>query len=201
MKAYVISATPSPIYVVSVAAGNCYGKHDYSEKRVKNCVKAGHTSVLEHVSVTFRIEGVSRACMAQITRHRMASFCIESQRYCKYDEDFFNGEWYVMPSSFEDKAASMVEFEHAVTTCAEEYTRAVDAGVKPEDARYLLPEATKTNIVMTMNMREIFHFFDMRRDKAAQWEIRQLAEAMAKAMKVEDWQMGFFADLWEECRK
>lgn len=199
MKADVISATPSPIYVVSVAAGNCYGKHDYSEKRVKNCVKAGHTSVLEHVSVTFRIEGVSRACMAQITRHRMASFCIESQRYCKYDKEFFEGEWYVMPPALDD--CFIGYFDSHMNRCAEEYLAAVKNGIRPEDARYLLPEATKTNIVMTMNMREIFHFFDMRRDKAAQWEIRQLAEAMAEAMKAEDWQLGFFADLWEECRK
>ena len=201
MQVSIMGATPAPAAVISLAAGNCYGKHDVSEKRIRNCVKAGHTSILEHASVTFSIEGVSRACMAQLTRHRMASFCIESQRYCRYDEEFFNGcEWYVMPPAFDTFVIdSAMFFDVKMREYASAYLNAVSSGMKPEDARYLLPEATKTNIVMTMNLREVFHFWDLRRDKAAQWEIRNLAEAMADAME-EDAQLAFFVDLWENKR-
>lgn len=198
MYVSIMGATPAPAAVISLAAGNCYGKHDVSEKRIRNCVKMGHTSILEHASVTFSIEGVSRACMAQLTRHRMASFCIESQRYCKYDADFFEDDWYVIPPAFERDYPR--EFADHMYQCAGNYMGAVAAGMKPEDARYLLPEATKTNVVMTMNLREVFHFWDLRRDKAAQWEIRNLAEAMADAME-QDAQLAFFVGLWEECRK
>ena len=185
MNVTIMGATPAPIAVISLAAGNCYGKHDVSEKRIRNCVKAGHTSILEHASVTFSIEGVSRACMAQLTRHRMASFCIESQRYCKYDRDFFYGSWYVTPPAFKEDESLRTRFIIAMRESGVAYRKAIKDGVKPEDARYLLPEATKTNIVMTMNLREIFHFFDLRLDKAAQWEIRDLAALMREAVENE----------------
>lgn len=84
-KIEIISATECPVDVISLAAGICYGKADVSEKRVRHCFKSGHLSVFEHASITFKVEGISRACMAQLTRHRLVSFCVESQRYNKYD--------------------------------------------------------------------------------------------------------------------
>ena len=181
MKVEVISATPYPLDVISMAAGVCYGKPYVSHNRARHCFKAGHLSVFEHASITFKIEGISRSCMAQLTRHRHISPCVESQRYCRYD--FEQPDWYIMPEAFE--ASDFVGdftlkswYQTEMEKDAKAYLKALESGVKPEDARYLLPEATKTNMVVTMNCREFFHILDMRWDKAAQWEIRNLAEAM-----------------------
>lgn len=181
MKVTIISATEKPVEVISLAAGICYGKDDVSEKRIAHCFNNGHMSVFEHAHVTFRIEGISRACMAQLTRHRMVSFCVESQRYNKYD--LSGDEWYVTPSVFEDNE-HYPEYMAALGGC---YMECLEGGVKAEDARYLLPEATKTNLIMTCNLRELFHIFDMRLAKAAQWEIRNLATLMlAKVCAIND---------------
>lgn len=178
MKVEVLSATENPVEVISMAAGTCYGKCNASKKRVETCYHSGHMSVFEHAVVTFRIEGISRACMAQLTRHRLVSFCVESQRYNRYD--LSGDEWYVMPGAFDD-AESYSKLMSELGRC---YMALIEeAGLKPEDARYLLPEATKTNLVMTCNVRELFHILDMRLDKAAQWEIRNLAKAMYEACK------------------
>lgn len=196
MNVTVISATENPVDVIGIAAGTCYGKPDASEKRVRHCFKSGHMSVFEHASITFKVEGISRACMAQLTRHRLVSFCVESQRYNRYDLD--GHDWYVMPPAFPDDAEHVVYFPGAMYDAACEYQAALNAGMKPEDARYLLPEATKTNLVMTANVRNLFHIFDMRLDKAAQWEIREVVAAMmSAASEVNDqWDvlMGLYAD-------
>ena len=189
MRVEIISATPCPVDVISLAAGVCYGKRDVSEKRVSNCYKAGHMSVFEHASVTVKVEGVSRACMAQLTRHRLCSFCVESQRYNRYD--LSGDDWCVIPPAFNESEDSRDNFNLVAGACAYEYMAALDMGIKPEDARYLLPEATKTNLVMTCNVRELFHIFAMRCDKAAQWEIRELAETMRDQV----------ADISEQWRK
>ncbi|MBR5260201.1 MAG: FAD-dependent thymidylate synthase [Eggerthellaceae bacterium] len=181
MKVSVISATENPVEVISRAAGTCYGKDNASRKRMEACYNSGHLSVFEHATVSFRIEGISRACMAQLTRHRHVSFCVESQRYNRYD---LNGvDWYVAPPSFMKCTAGLKFFDHYMKEAADAYIEALADGEKPEDARYLLPEATKTNLVMTCNVRELFHILDMRMDKAAQWEIRGLAKAMHEACK------------------
>lgn len=176
MQVEVITATENPMDVISIAAGTCYGKSNVSHKRVETCHFSGHMSVFEHASITFKVEGISRACMAQLTRHRLASFCVESQRYCKYD--LSGDDWYVVPPKFESDHP--IEFAEHMGRCAGAYKGAMMAGMKPEDARYLLPEATKTNLVVTMNVRNLFHLFDMRLDRAAQWEIRELVAEMKK---------------------
>lgn len=172
MRVEIISATEKPVEVISLAAGICYGKDNVSEKRIAHCFNNGHMSVFEHAHVTFRIEGISRACMAQLTRHRVASFCVSSQRYIKYD--LSGDEWYATPSVFEDNE-HYPEYMAALGGC---YMDCLESGMKPEDARYLLPEATKTNLIMTCNLRELFHILDMRLSKSAQWEIRNLATLM-----------------------
>lgn len=176
MKVEIISATEKPVDVISIAAGTCYGKSDVSEKRVRHCLKSGHMSVFEHAFATFKVEGISRACMAQLTRHRLASFCVESQRYCKYDLGGY--DWYVVPPELKEQDDLHSTFFFSMKDCAKAYADALEDGFKPEDARYLLPEATKTNLVMSCNLRELFHIFDMRLDSAAQWEVRRLAAAM-----------------------
>lgn len=166
-----------PLYVISRAAGTSYGKGDFKESRVWNCLQKEHMSVFEHAHVSFRIDGISRACTHQLVRHRMASFVQESQRYCQID---VADEWYVKPKSL--KGVSAVAFYGVMDCCAEAYIKALNDGIKPEDARFMLPEATKTMIVMTMNWRELLHFLDLRLDKHAQWEIRELAANMVEAL-------------------
>ncbi|MBQ9784272.1 MAG: FAD-dependent thymidylate synthase [Clostridia bacterium] len=180
MNVTVMSATERPIETISLAAGTCYGKTDVSAKRVANCYRAGHMSVFEHAYVQFRIEGVSRACMAQLTRHRLTSFAVESQRYNRYDFTD-SDDWCVIPPSIEANPEARRLFVGGARKDALDYTALLAMGVKPEDARYKLPEATKTNLVMTCNVRELFHIFDMRLATSAQWEIRGLAEAMRDA--------------------
>ena len=178
MQVTILSKTDNPLQLVSRAAGTCYGKSNYSAKRVKTCLQAGHLSVFEHASVTFEIDGISRACSHQLVRHRVASYSQQSQRYCKIDVS--SDDWYVMSKSFDNLTDADNEhfYRQRMKYYARFYQDALDAGIKPEDARYLLPEATKTKIVVTMNVRELFHFFDVRNSNRAQWEIHDLAKAM-----------------------
>lgn len=161
---------------VSTARG---GSDDDKVKRARRCFKRGHMSVFEHVSVTWRIEGISRACSHQLVRHRLASFCQLSQRYVKVGTDSM--DWYVIPPSIREDDMKCVEYEVAMYQCAKHYNSLLKKGVKPEDARYVLPEATKTDIIVTMNLREFMSFYKARSDKAAQWEIRELAEDMMRS--------------------
>ena len=178
MKVSVIRATTSPMHAISEEAGMCYGKTDYNPKRVERCLRNGHTSVVEHVSSSFRIEGISRSCLAQLTRHRMASFSVMSQRYCEIEGD----DWYVIPPSVIE-AGEEVGFCAEVEKAAKAYHRLLAKGVKKEDARFLLPEATKTSLIMTINVRSLMNFLNLRLGKSAQWEIRELANAMVQALK------------------
>ena len=195
MQVTAIRTTESPMHLVSEAAGMCYGKGDYNPKRVRRCIANGHTSVAEHVSATFRIEGISRSCLAQLTRHRMASFSVMSQRYCTIEGDY----WCVMPQSFTDKGEEVM-FEAAMDRAKRDYLHAIEKGIKPEDARFLLPEATKTNLVMTINARSLMNFLSIRLDKSAQWEIRELANAMVQALKDEGGEWCELMELIEEVR-
>lgn len=177
MNVSVLSCTENPLDIVSISAGTCYGKPTISHKRVETCVFADHLSVIEHATITFKIDGISRACLAQLTRHRLASFCVESQRYNRYNLD--GDDWYVTPPSILESSFSDWYCDE-MRDSAEAYAEAITIGIKPEDARYLLPEATKTNLVVTMNARNLFHLFDMRLDRSAQWEIRELVAEMKK---------------------
>lgn len=192
MKVEITATTTNPAKAVSVAAGVCYGKRDYSEKRIRTCLNAGHMSVFEHASVQFLIEGISRSCSHQLVRHRLNSYCQESQRYCKYD---LNGDdWYVTPPEFKENAPDW--YRRKMRSAAKRYMMAIREGARPEDARFLLPEACCTTIVVTMNVRNLFHFWDMRLDGHAQWEIRELAKAMLDAVKAND-ELRVFAELYE----
>ena len=122
-------------------------------------MSAGHTSTLEHASYTFAVDGVSRALTHQLVRHRIASFNQQSQRYVK----FTDGLATVKPES---------------VAANEETNALLAAGVPAEDARYLLPNAAETKIVITMNVRELLHFFSLRCCNRAQWEIREMAHRM-----------------------
>lgn len=177
----IAKTTDSPLSFVGSVAGASYGKDDPSRKRAVRCFELGHMSVFEHVSATWRIEGISRACSHQLVRHRLASYCQQSQRYVKVGTD---SDWYVTPQSIRENDLMCVEYEVAMHQCAGHFNSLLKKGVKPEDARFALPEATKTAIVSTMNLREFASFYAARTDKAAQWEIRELAEEMLGELRL-----------------
>lgn len=195
----IVSATQNPMETISIAAGTCHGKRDARPGRVENCYRVGHDSVLEHASVTFTVEGISRACANQLVRHRLASYCQESQRYCKVDVG--SDDWYVMPpvyAEMDTHDGRRIGFENQMQGAAAEYEYSLANGVRPEDARYMLPEATKTTITVTMNVRSLFHLFDLRLDKAAQWEIRQMAGEVREAVSGINLEWKAIINLWEE---
>lgn len=153
---------------------------DNAKKRIQRVVGYGHYSTIEHASFTFSIEGISRACSHQLVRHRIASFTQQSQRYVRMDEVPF----VIPPSITKNKAAEEI-FNQNIKNIAESYKKLLDLGIAAEDARFILPNATKTNIVMTMNARELLHFFNLRCCNRAQWEIRDMAwEVLYQVLKV-----------------
>lgn len=180
---------------LSIAAGRCYGFSNVSEKRLRHCYESGHTGVLEHASISFLVEGISRACSHQLVRHRMASYLQESQRYCKYDLEGDN--WYVIPPAFDRNMYLMALYNDRMHEEAKAYRDAIRYGAKAEDARYLLPEAMKTTVTVAVNIRSLFHFFDLRLGQHAQWEIRELAVKMFDIFKKEE---PFLAELYKSNR-
>ena len=189
--------TPEPEEVVAMAAKLCYSASGVDELKqkieakdqaafVEKLAAIGHLSPIEHVSFSFGIEGISRACSHQLVRHRVASYSQQSQRYVK--EEQFD---YVVPPSIKEDSALVKEFEKCMAEAQENYTRVLkrleELGYKGEtgqqDARYLLPNAAETKIVVTMNARELLHFFRVRTCNRAQWEIREMAERMLALVK------------------
>lgn len=172
-------STLEPLALVGTVAGVSHGRADASRRRALSCWRMGHTSVLEHVSATWHVDGISRACSHQLVRHRLASYCQLSQRYNRTDVS--SDDWYVTPPSMEGDAG----YRDAMRRAGDAYAAALAAGAHPEDARYLLPEATRTAVSVTMNLREFASFYGLRANRAAQWEIRGLADAMANALAVQ----------------
>ncbi|HSQ78509.1 MAG TPA: FAD-dependent thymidylate synthase [Nitrospirota bacterium] len=189
--------TPEPEEVVAMAAKLCYspsGVEELKEKIeakdqaafVEKLAAIGHLSPIEHVSFSLGIEGISRACSHQLVRHRVASYSQQSQRYVKAEQ--FD---YVIPPSIKQDPALVREFEKFMAEAQENYTKVLkrleELGYKGEagqqDARYLLPNAAETKIVVTMNARELLHFFRVRCCNRAQWEIREMAERMLALVK------------------
>jgi len=130
----------------------------------------GHWSPFEFADATFYIEGVSRSCLAQITRHRLGSFMVRSMRYVKQHPDEV-----VVPDSVKEAGYSD-EYREQVKSNYESYQEMIDAGVPKEDARFILPIGSKTSLYFKTNFREFRHIIDIRDTEEAQWEIRELAE-------------------------
>lgn len=203
MNIKLISHTENPEKVVAAAAKLCYSKSDIStlmdgltDEKVASFLEKlsnlGHASPLEHASFTFGIEGVSRSFLAQISRHRIASFSVQSQRYVDMD----NAD-HVVPKEIYDAGYSAVRlYEESVKNSFNNYNelkeeltkKYIIEGMKEspakkkaqEDARYLLPEACCTRMIVTMNARELNHFFNLRCCNRASREIREVAEEMLK---------------------
>ena len=176
MNVYLIESTPFPEMLCGAAAAVCTNSKN-GESALRHAMDSGHTSVLEHAVFTFKVEGLSRAALAQLTRHRLASFDVQSQRYVKLDDPEL-----VIPDSI--KASSFAaEAESTMRYVMNLYQRMVEAGIPCEDARYVTPQAVPTTLIMTMNARELLHFFSLRTCNRAQWEIRQLADEMLRLCK------------------
>lgn len=185
MDVRLLSHTPDPERAIAAAARLCYAPVGAAElmetmsdeavrKVLRTIITSGHTSALEHASLTFAIDGVSRALTHQLVRHRLASYNQQSQRYVSYDED----PTFVVPPAVAADPEAFKRFKAATAAAFSAYRALLDMGVAPEDARYLLPNAMETKIVVTMNVRELLHFLDLRCCKRAQWEIRDLAMRM-----------------------
>lgn len=150
-----------------------------AKRIIRRVTGYGHASVIEHASFTFSIEGISRAMTHQLVRHRIASYTQQSQRYVAYDAL----EKYVTPPNISANAEAKRIFEETLEKISETYQRLLKLGIQKEDARFILPNAAKTNIIVTMNARELRHFFNLRCCMRAQWEIREVAIEMLKQAK------------------
>ena len=152
---------------------------EIAKRIIRRVTGYGHASVIEHASFTFSIEGVSRAMTHQLVRHRIASFTQQSQRYVTYD----TLEKYVTPPSITNNEEAKKIFDETLGKISEAYQNLLKLGIKKEDARFILPNAAKTNIIVTMNARELRHFFNLRCCTRSQWEIREAAREMLKQAK------------------
>lgn len=210
MKVTLITHTPIPEKIVASSAKLCYSSatidtlmdgltEEKSAEFVDMLSEIGHESPIEHATFTFGVEGVSRSLLAQLTRHRMASYSVQSQRYVR--EKMFD---YVLPPEIEAIPEAAEEYRKAMEEDQAHYDRLtailkdkhlkemLDSGMDEkqanraaekkaiEDARFVLPNACATKLIMTMNARSLMNFFHHRCCNRAQWEIRELAEEMFK---------------------
>lgn len=213
MKVKLLSHTPQPEKVISMAAKLCYSSvgvegieenltEESVDKFLNMLINIGHESPLEHVSFTFAVEGISRACSHQIVRHRIASYSQQSQRYVKLDQ--FE---YIIPQEINEIEEARELFIDSMKKDQEVYDKLVDILFEKhynnlikygknekeakgqaekkaiEDARYVFPNACETKMVLTMNTRSLYNFLDHRCCERAQWEIRELAIEMLRQLK------------------
>lgn len=210
MKVELLSHTPEPERLAATAAKLCYSSSDIGtlkdgltedkiESFIDMLVSIGHESVMEHVSFTFGIEGISRACSHQLVRHRIASYSQKSQRYVSE-----NGFEFITPPAIEELPEAKAQFDSIIAEIGRSYERLAElltdmhtarfteqgldekaarsraSKLANEDARFILPNACETKIVVTMNVRSLFNFFRHRCCNRAQWEIRAVANEMLR---------------------
>ncbi len=174
------------------AGRTCYkSEHNISdgsaEKFIANIIKRGHESVIEHEKITVRFI-CDRGVTHEIVRHRMASYSQESTRYCNYANDKFGNELTFIKPCFWDEStdegkAKMMLWEKSMQNIENEYNELIEMGAKPEEARSILPNSLKTEIVVTMNLRSWRHFFRLRTSPAAHPQIREIAESLLEELK------------------
>ncbi len=153
---------------------------DSSRTFIRNIIKRGHESVIEHENISVRVicdRGVSH----EIVRHRLASYSQESTRYCNYTKDKFSNQLtFIKPNFFQEDSATFKIWEKSMEQIEREYFLLIENGAKPEEARTILPNSLKTEIVMTMNLRNWRHFFKLRCDNSAHPQIREIAKPILK---------------------
>lgn len=201
LRVELLQYTENPEQVVAMAAKLCYSQAGIGELQngvatrdqstfIRKIIEMGHLSTIEHVNFTFGVEGVSRSLLAQITRHRIASFSVKSQRYVSeasnHGKEVFN---YIVPPRIAALGNSEVlEFKRQMEQMQQWYDYWIEKLVvhgdsAKEDARFMLPNAAETKLAVTMNARELFHFFSVRCCNRAQWEIRALATEMLRLVR------------------
>lgn len=199
-----LASTPDALSLIYAAFRQCYHKgfvadmwpkllegeisREAQAEFIQNVLESGHDSPIEHASMTFAIEGISRACSHQIVRHRIASYSQQSQRYVTENDDME----YVMPPAIAKIPEARERFENFMAEVQSTYDDLrdilIDNGRKSkanEDARFVLPQAAETKIMVTMNYRSLLHFFSLRCCVRAQWEVRAVADQMLELARFE----------------
>ncbi|MEM3383498.1 MAG: FAD-dependent thymidylate synthase [Nitrososphaerales archaeon] len=201
-KVFLISYTPNLERVCASAMRSCYSQHSSSElylrkdllsdadvkRMLEKALQLGHYDVMEHGSLTYSLENVSRVLTHQLVRHRIASFSQQSQRHVKIGKN----EWYIKPPSIKNEKFQIkvnntkieLNYDDFMTISEQMYKAYSEIGFHKEDARFVIPSACKTNITITANPREFRHIFSQRCDSAAQWEIRDVSWAMLSLAKL-----------------
>ena len=188
MKVKLLRHTPDPEITCALAAQTSYSPKYYSERKEKMILEKarkilrrvigyGHVSVIEHASFTFALEDVSRVLEIQLVRHRLASYTIKSGRYNKSHCDI------VIPPKIAKNEKALKKLNEFVEHNTKIIQELLDMGIPFEDVRMLSPQGIKTNIIVTMNARELLHFFNLRCCARAQWELRTVADEMLKQVK------------------
>ncbi|MBR0257418.1 MAG: FAD-dependent thymidylate synthase [Synergistaceae bacterium] len=186
MDVILLSYTPNPDALIAASARICYRditasdllkseEESLSRKLIAELFASGHMSAFEHVSFTFGIDGLSRVASHQLVRHRVASFNQQSQRYVSMTPD---PDAVIIPPAIKANPDALRLYSEAVRHSQETYRELCAIGIPKEDARFILPHGHSTRLVMTMNARELHHFFGLRLCRRAQWEIRELARKM-----------------------
>jgi thymidylate synthase (FAD) len=189
LKVKLLEFTPEPDRLVAAAARLCYspvGIVDIMERMsseqvarlLKQLQENGHDSPIEHVTFTFGVEGVSRALTHQLVRHRIASYSQQSQRYVK-----MGGFKAVTPPTVAQNPEALATYNQVIKAIETAYNKLLTVGIPAEDARFVLPNACESKIVVTMNARSLLHFLEIRTCSRAQWEIRRLALEMRKLVR------------------
>lgn len=185
MNVFLLNFTPEPEITIALAARTCYSEsfpcqisREKAQNLIRELLRRGHESVLEHASFTFQIEGISRVASHQLVRHRLASYAQQSQRYVPLDNTDF-----VCPPTVKANSKAEVLYQEAMQYCRRVYEELVALGIPREDARYSIPQGMATNLVFTANARELLHVFRLRLCNRAQWEIRDLCFQMLQIVK------------------
>ena len=179
MNVELLQITPNALEFIGRCAGICYNSNldrNSCQKRAVSCKDKGHLATLRFAHATFRVDGISRACSHQFVRSKHLDFLQRSQRYCsEKDTDF------IYPTSMENNLDVETLYEHALGL----YQELIKKGVKKEDARFVLPEATTTELIVTGNFQAWLDFIKLRGDTHAQWEIREVAKTINNILSKE----------------
>ncbi len=169
----------TPEELLEHAGRVCYRSESRGDpaKFLRARLREGHESLIEHASATFEISGISRACSHQLVRHRLASYSQESQRYVDMSDPAL-----VVPDAIAEDPRARAAWEGFIENVKATYQELRELGILKEDARFVLPNAAETRIIVTMNFRELLHLFRLRITPEAQWEIRQMAIVMLELL-------------------
>jgi len=178
---------------ISVCYDSIKKVNEEKKQRIINVINSGHFSIMEFADFTFKISEVSRSLSHQLVRHRIASYAQQSQRHVIPNSDV------VIPPSIKANINALVIYDNLINRASEAYFKLLKRGIPKEDARYLLPNATYTTIVVKMNARTLNEFFDLRCCNHAQWEIRKMANKMLKICR--DTEPILFLSDFPKCKK